>query len=210
LIGSCWQSANAVGDAEPLSVPEAGQIYAPRDWSPDGRLLLVEQAEAAYSGGSNLWTLRVEGARDLEPFIATDFDERTPRFSPNGDWVTYISDETDGRFEVYVRSYTGSRKEIISTGGGTEPVWSADGRELFYRQGDQMMAVEVSTGPTFAAGEPQVLFEGRFEHGPVHITDYDVAADGQRFVMVRRSETAPAQINVVLNWFEEMKAKVGG
>jgi serine/threonine-protein kinase len=90
-------------------------------------------------------------------------------------------------------------------------VWNPNGRELFYRAGDKMMAVDIATQPGFAAGTPRKLFEGRYELAPVPINDYDVSPDGQRFLMVKPTEqeqAAPTQINVVLNWFEELKRRV--
>ena len=101
-------------------------------------------------------------------------------------------------------------RDRISTEGGTEPAWNRNGRELFYRSGDKMMAVEIATQHGFAAGTPRMLFEGRYELAPFPATNYDVSPDGQRFLMVKPSEqeAATTQINVVLNWFEELKRKV--
>jgi len=99
----------------------------------------------------------------------------------------------------------------ISTDGGTEPMWNPNGRELFYRNGDKMMAVDIATQPGFTAGTPRMLFEKQYELAPVPVANYDVSRDGQRFLMVKPSEqeqAAPTQINVVLNWFEELKQKV--
>ena len=102
-------------------------------------------------------------------------------------------------------------KSQISTEGGTEPVWNPNGRELFYRSGDKMMAVDIATQPGFAAGKPRMLFEGPYRPTATTIQNYDVSPDGQRFLMLKPSEsvgTAPMQINVILNWFEELKQKV--
>jgi hypothetical protein len=90
-------------------------------------------------------------------------------------------------------------------------VWNPNGRELFYRSGDKIMAVGVMTQPTFSAGKPKMLFEGPFEPAPTTFPNYDVSPDGQRFLMLEPSEqgqAAATQINVVLNWFEELKQKV--
>ena len=90
-------------------------------------------------------------------------------------------------------------------------MWNPNGRELFYRSGDKMMAVEIATQPGFAAGTPRMRFEGPYEPAPVPIDNYDVSPDGQRFLMIKPSEqaqAAPTQINVVLNWFEELKRRV--
>ena len=102
----------------------------------------------------------------------------------------------------------------ITSDGGVEPVWARSGRELFYRNGDQMIAVGITTEPTFSAGKSRLLFEGRREMragGGGFGVNYDIAPDGQRFVMIMESEAqedAPSQINVVLNWFEELKRRV--
>ena len=90
-------------------------------------------------------------------------------------------------------------------------MWNPNGRELFYRSGNKMMAVEITTQPSFSAGRPRMLFEGQYVPTPVTFPNYDVSPDGQRFLMIKPSEqaqAAPTQINVVLNWFEELKQKV--
>ena len=90
-------------------------------------------------------------------------------------------------------------------------MWNPNGRELFYRNGDKLMAVEISTQPGFSAGKPRVLFEGKYQPTTTTPPNYDVSPDGQRFLMlkpVEQTQAAPTQINVVLNWFEELKRKV--
>src|SRR5262249_31840105 len=134
--------------------------------------------------------------------------------SPDGKFLAYHSNES-GRYEVYVRSFSGpGGKWQISTAGGSGPVWSRNGRELFYRNGDKMMAVDIDIGRgAFKAGSPHALFEGKFEFrpgGPLAEANYDVAPDGQRFLMIKtygQTESA-AQLHVVTNWFEELKQKV--
>jgi serine/threonine-protein kinase len=118
--------------------------------------------------------------------------------------------EESGGEEVYVQAYSGpGGKWQISTEGGVEPVWARNGRELFYRTEDRMMAVEIRTQPAFSVGTPRLLFEGEYVYLPWG-ANYDVSADGQRFLMLKPSEEQqPAtQINVVLNWFEELKKRV--
>jgi hypothetical protein len=102
-------------------------------------------------------------------------------------------------------------KRLVSTGGGTEPVWNPNGRELFYRAGNKMMAVDIAAGPTFAWNKPRTLFEGPYLPTPGTFANYDVSRDGQHFLMIKPGEpalAAPTQINVVLNWSEELKLKV--
>ena len=143
------------------------------------------------------------------PFLRTPFQEGWAQVSPDGRWLAYVSKEL-ARSEVYVQPFPdGGARWQISTAGATEPVWSRDGRELFYRDGDKMMAVNVTTQPTFSAGKPRLLFESA-EYERVSTTpNYDVSLDGQRFLMVQASEQQSApQLNVVVNWFEELKQKV--
>ena len=201
-----WQKADGSGGLERLATGQNANV--PMSWSPDGKLLAF--IEVNPSTQRDIWVLRM-GDRKAEPFLLTRFDESVPRFSPDGRWLVYISNES-GRYEIYVQPYPGpGGKWLISTEGGTEPAWNPNGRELFYRSGDKMMAVDIATQPSFAAGKPRVLFEGRYERSPASSPNYDVSPDGQRFLMLKPSEeeaAAPMQINVVLNWFEELKRRV--
>jgi len=129
-------------------------------------------------------------------------------FSPDGRWLTYVSNES-GRDEICVKPYPGpGGKWPISTEGGTEPRWSADGRELFYRLGNKMMVVEVRSEPAFTSGRPQLVFEVPYLTDQFGTSNYDISPDGQRFLMIKQEQTAEAQIHVVLNWFEELKRLV--
>jgi hypothetical protein len=108
-----------------------------------------------------------------------------------------------------VRAYPDrAGKWKISIDGGVEPLWNRNGRELFYRDGDKVLAVDVSARPSFSAGKPRVLFEGRYVRAQGSLPDYDVSPDGQRFLMLKSVEQPATQINIVLNWFEELKEKV--
>jgi Tol biopolymer transport system component len=209
-----WQMADGSGGLERLTTSE--YLHAPMSWSPDGQLLAYFEVNPATQ--RDIWLLRMGDpspgsgqVRKAQPFLRTQFDEAVPQFSPDGRWLAYISNET-GRHEIYVQPYPGpGGKWQISTEGGTEPAWNRNGRELFYRSGDKMMAVDIATQPAFAAGKPRMLFEGPYAPAPYPTTNYDVSPDGQRFLMIKPSEqeqAAPTQINVVLNWFEELKRKV--
>jgi Tol biopolymer transport system component len=216
-----WQLADGSGGLERLTT--SGYPQTPNSWSPDGQLLVF--IENTPTTGYDIWVLRMGEpspgsgqvpsassgqVRKAQPFLRTLFNESAPRFSPDGRWLAYVSDES-GRYEIYVQPYPGpGGKWQISTEGGTEPVWNPNGRELFYRSGGKMMAVDIATQPGFAAGKPRVLFEGPYVPTPATLPNYDVTLDGQRFLMVKPSEqeAAPTQINVVLNWFEELKQKV--
>jgi Tol biopolymer transport system component len=209
-----WQLADGSGGLEQLTISE--DLQAPMSWSPDGKLLAF--LEINPSTQREISVLRIGDSspgsgqvRKAQLFTRTRFDEAEPRFSPDGRWLAYISNES-GRFEIYVQPYPGpGGKWQISADGGMDPVWNPNGRELFYRSGNKMMAVEIATQPSFAAGKPRMLFEGLYEPPPVPVANYDVSPDGQRFLMLKPSEqeqAAPTQINVVLNWFEELKQKV--
>jgi len=200
-----WQLADGSGGLERLTTSE--YIHAPMSWSPDGQLLAF--IEINPTTGYDIWVLRV-GDRRTHAFLRMPFNESAPRFSPDGHWLAYISDES-GQYEVYVQPYPGpGGKWQISTEGGTEPVWNPNGRELLYRSGDKMMAVEITMQPSFSAGKPKVLFEGPYVPTPATFPNYDVSPDGRRFLMVKpdEQEQAATQINVVLNWFEELKRRV--
>ena len=200
-----WQLADGSGGPERLTTGE--YLQAPHSWSPDGQLLTFIEVNPTTQ--RDIWVLRLSD-RKAQPFLRGPFNKGGPRFSPDGRLLAYISEES-GRFEIYVQPYPGpGGKWQISTEGGTEPVWNPNGRELFYREGDKMMAVDITTQPDFAAGKPRMLFEGQYQPAPVTTPNYDVSPDGQRFLMLKPSEqgAAPTQINVVLNWFEELKQKV--
>jgi Tol biopolymer transport system component/predicted Ser/Thr protein kinase len=209
-----WQLADGSGGLERLNTSE--YIQVPSSWSPDGQLLAFHEVNPSTQ--RDIWVLRLGDpstgsgqVHKAQPFLRTQFNEGSPQFSPNGRWLAYVSDES-GRFEIYVQPYPGpGGKSQISSDGGTEPMWNPNGRELFYRSGNKMMAVEITTQPSFSAGKPKVLFEGRYLLTPATSPNYVVATDGQRFLMLKPTEqvqSAPTQINIVLNWFEELKQKV--
>jgi serine/threonine-protein kinase len=201
-----WQLADGSGGLEQLTTTQYPQI--PRSWSPDGKTLAFHENNPTTK--KDIWVLRLSD-RKSEPFLRTPFNEGGPVFSPDGHWIAYISDES-GRPEIYVQPFPGpGGKWQISTEGGNEPAWNRNGRELFYRSGNKMMAVDVTTQPTFSAGKPKMLFEGQYVAVQPGLTGtaYDVSPDGQRFLMVKETEASisATQINVVLNWFEELKRR---
>ena len=220
-----WKPSDGSGAPERLTTSD--NIQSPTSWSSDGRFLTFYERSIAggSSTGRDIWVLPLEGERQPQAFLQTSFDESAPVFAPNGQWIAYVSNES-GRNEIFVQPYAGpGGKWQISTEGGVEPVWNPNGQELFYRNGGQMMAVEIEVGQastpvssgqagrpvatTFSAGTPTMLFEGAFRSGNVARADYDVTPDGQRFVMVQvGSLLGASQINVVLNWFEELKQRV--
>ena len=182
------------------------------DWSPDGRFLL-------FSGGTiprlRLFVLPMTGNdRQPRPYLQSEFNETQGQFSPDGRFVAYTSDET-GRLEAYVQPFpvasTGRWK--ISQGGGAQPQWRGDGKELFFISSDsKLMAVAISPSTTFSAGTPKMLFAAPIVgSGATFINNrYGVTPDGQRFLInaLKYDPSSPAPITVVLNWQEEQKRRV--
>jgi len=200
-----WKNADGSGAEERLTTSENTQ--APGPWSPDGQTLAFTETDP--STGWDIWALSLKDPRKSQPFLRTPFNETNLAFSPDGRWVAYQSDES-GRDEVYVQPFPGpGSKGLVSTQGGTEPVWSHDGHELLYRSGDKMMAVPIVIQPTFHASKPEVLFEKIYWMLNFR-QNYDVTSDGRRFLMIKESEqvAVATHINVVLNWHEELKRLV--
>ena len=180
-------------------------MHTPVSVSPDGQRLAYTDIDRAT--GNDIWLVSLGGNRRPEPFLKTPASEHNAHFSTDGRWLAYVSNES-GRNEIYVQPFPGpSRRWTISTDGGNEPVWSRDGRELFYRNGDALMAVPITSQPTFAAGVPRLLFSGQFESTGTGTSGYDVSLDGRRFLMIQPTEPEqPAtQVGVVINWFEELR-----
>ena len=156
--------------------------------------------------GYDIWTLTPSDHK-TQIFLQTKFNEGAPQFSPDGRWLAYSSDEA-GRFEIYVVPYPGpGGKWQISSDGGREPLWNRNGRELFFRNGNKMMAAPIDTQHGFSAGTPKMLFQGQYVTLSNSTPNYDVTSDGQKFLMLK-STIQPTQINVIVNWFEELKQKV--
>ena len=201
-------SAEAQRLLETPSQAEQPGLYfsVPGSWSPDGQTLLYT---ARVPGNQDIWRLPVGG--EPEAFLETQFNERGPRLSPNGNWLAYVSNQA-GEYRIQVTAFPdGGQVFPVSTGPGTEAVWSRDGRELFYRNGNQLWVVEVETEGGFTWGIPTLLFEGPYMTDPygVGVPNYDVSLDGQQFLMVRSPEAAETPGFVVVeNWFEELKQLV--
>jgi serine/threonine-protein kinase len=186
-------------------------------FSPNGDWLVIRRgASSASAGGRDIFGVRQGGGDTaLTPIVVTPYDESAFAISPDGRWIAYHSDET-GRSEVFVRPFpnTNSAKEQISTEGGRAPLWSRDGRELFYLRADNtMMAVPVAAGGEWRRAEARALFQLRSEFlllEPNYYTPWDVAPDG-RFIFARSREGSRdrrAPLIVIENWVEEVKAKV--
>ena len=198
-----WKPVDASAPEKRLTVSE--NYETPTSWSPDGTVLAFSRDDIRT--GSDIWVLQTSSRR-VTPFVQTPFNEDLGRFSTDGHWLAYVSNES-GRNEVYVLPFPDrGRRWQISTDGGRNPVWAPSGRELFYQNRDEMMQVGVVTQPTFAADKPRFLFKGAFTTAPD--INYDVTPDGQRFLMLQTVEPARAmtKLQVVLNWSEELKQRV--
>ena len=194
------------GAGESESLFQADNNNAPRDWSRDGRLILF--ADQSPKTGSDLWVLPLEGEQKPVPYLRTEFDEVMGQFSPDGRWVAYASNES-GRSEIYVQPYPADGdKWLVSTDGGIQPRWRADGKELFYLTADdRVMTAEIEAGETFQPGVPHMLFRAPRVNSllPATLFHYDVSRDGQRFLIdldVEESEQSP--VTIVLNWQAEL------
>jgi serine/threonine protein kinase len=218
LGGICWKAADGTGGVTKLgSAPDRALL--PFSWSKDAKTLALLEFTLAPIG-FDIGMLSMEGDHAINPLLQGKYDELNPRISPDGRWIAYSSRES-GKHEVYVRPFpdveSGGRWQI-STNGGDSQLWSRDGHELFYRQGYSFMAVGVETGPTFKPGNPRFLFKGTYISAgfPMESTIWDTHPDGKRFLMIKPPTSAgaaptaagPRKINIVLNWFEELKQRV--
>ena len=215
-FGVYWKAADGTGEVEQLGSVSGAQIL-PSSWSKDGKDLIVEVV-TDESGSVDIISMSMEGDHVSKQLLQGEYIKANPQISPDGRWIAFFSQES-GQSEVYVHPFpsVNSGKWQISTNEGQEPRWSPDGRELYYRAGNdfgKIMMVEVETEPTFRASSPKKLFQGAyFFLAPGH--SWDVHPDGKRFLMMKSpdlvGETPAAldlqQINIVLNWFEELKQK---
>jgi serine/threonine-protein kinase len=206
------QAVDSTGAAERLTESPNSQV--PSGVSPDGTRVVF--TETSPTTGDDVMSLRLDGARQVLPLVQTSFDERNGIVSSDGRWLAYEANDT-GSFEIYVRPFpdvTRGRWQV-STSGGTQPLWARNGRELFYFSPDgALMRVGVASGSVWAASAPTKVLERRYvaTTGGNFPRNYDVAADGQRFLMLRAAESdatgAPPQIVVVQHFDEELKRLV--
>jgi len=197
-FGALWR-VPADGSGQPESLLTQG-YWAPYTFERSGDALLYFGADS-LGGNLEIRRLRLSGTPASQVVLASGFSNLGPSFSPDGRWMTYQSNES-GRYEVYVRAYPGlGGKWQVSLEGGSQPHWSADGREIFYRQGDQMLSAAVRTQPSFDVTGRSVLFSGVYDFG------YDVTRDGQTFVFTQQVRGTDQSLFVTLNWFDQFRAK---
>ena len=212
-----WQPADGSGVAEPLLMVEDESYKTPESWSSDGQTLTIHKE-------ASLWTMSLDDQATLELFYDAASDQLGSSFSPDGQWIAY-TDAQKGP-NIYIQPFppTGVRPQITQQGGAM-PMWSPDGDELFYRTQAQagiggganalarLMAINITTDPALRWTNERVLpIEGFVTVSAYR--DYDITPDGEQFLMVFSAEQSESgepvrpQINIVLNWFEELKERV--
>jgi len=212
-----WKAADGGGVDEKLGDSVPGRFLFPRSWSNDGKVLVTEENTPGATG-FNIFSMSIGSDHKLEPLLQEKYGESQPEISPDGRWMAYTSNES-GKDEIYVRPFPDldNGQWQISADGGDSPLWSRDGRELFYRNGDAVIAVMVETEPAFKAGKAQTLFQGTYTSllSLVERNPWDISRDG-RFLMMKEvtptgeqaAAKGPRKINIVVNWFEELKERV--
>ena len=214
-----WQAADGTGAPELLSVvPERNAI--PSSWASGGNTLVLTDISPGFLG-YEIGMLTMKGDRARKALLPSKYRETQPQISPDGRWMAYVSDES-GSSEVYVRPFPDVNKGgkwQISTSGGDSPLWSKDGRELLYRNGDAAMAVSVKAESDFSFQTPLVLFRGNYVSVNLNpagneLKPWDISPDGKHFLMMKAAGSnaavgeGPRRINIVLNWFEELKQRL--
>src|SRR5262249_12522668 len=192
-------SVAATGSGQPVTLIDEGVAPTPTSVSPDGKVVIGVRS----ASGTDTWVLPLAGDAKPQPFLDNRFRRGDVQFSPDGNWLAYESNE-GGRNEIYVMPYPGpGGKWQVSSAGGTQPRWNRKGRELFFRPGTRLMAVDVETGNAFRAGAPHLLFEKVS-------SDYDVAPDGKRFLMLTPTTLSAesTELHVILNWFDDLRRRV--
>jgi eukaryotic-like serine/threonine-protein kinase len=214
-FGIYWKAADGTGEVEQLC--SASAIIIPYCWSSDGNALLTGQFVGDGMSNQDVSLLSTQGDPAVTPLLRDKYMEMQARISPDGRWMAYTSNES-GKNEIYVRPFPDVNKGRwqVSTDGGDSPLWSPDGREIFYLNGDAVMAVPVETKAAFSLGTPKPLFHGKHVAAyPADGTPWDISPDGKRFLMIKppaspggQSTEQPRKLNIVLNWTEELKQRV--
>jgi serine/threonine-protein kinase len=204
-----WQNADGSSTSELLHA-EKFDLF-PTSCSPDGKELLFygtpPQEEAA------IWAMPLAGERKARRLVARSKEGLAgggARFSPDGRWIAYASSQT-GRQEIYVQPYPAlDARYAVSAEGGMDPLWGPDGATIYYRRGHEILAVDLKTSPTFAASKPRVLFEGAYWTQQWGDQNWDIAPDGERFVMIRVPPEARPQLRVATGWLAELERLAPG
>jgi serine/threonine-protein kinase len=181
-----------------------------RDWTPDGKSLIFESNDPKTN--NDIWRLDLEGSPKATPIVQTPFIEHNSRLSPNGRWLAYSSNES-GRDEIYIQPYPqGGSRLIVTTSGGDQPVWSHDGRKIFFQANGAINVIDFADGPQPSVTNARVLFPNRFDNpqGGNH-TNYDAFPDGRLLLLQSHNEKEGnrTKIVIVFNWLEELKHTLG-
>jgi serine/threonine-protein kinase len=213
-IGIYWKKADGDNEAELLvSSDHAGELLAPSSWSPDGKMLAYWKFRVSEHepGQYDLWITDIDGDREPRPLVATEAQDFGAAISPDGRWLAYVSD-VSGRSEIFVQPFPqGGERRQITTDEGEKPIWSPDGRTVYFTDAyysGRIMAVPVSTMPRFQSQAPRTLLEPQRElAGYRGHPNFDIAPDGKSFVMIKSDEEwgRTSEIRVILNWFEELE-----
>lgn len=202
--GFFWKRSDGTGTVERLTPPTFTSAWA-YSVTPDGSRLLFNTGESGED--FNIYTVTLDDEHVVEPLLNAPYDERRASVSPDGRWIAYMSDES-GKHNIMVRSFPDVERGgqwQISSDGGVSPRWSHDGTELFYWKEQALMRVAVEGGPTFRFSAPEVTLEGPYRRGA---GAYDDAPDGESFLLIRGESVGGQEVHVVLNWFEELEARV--
>jgi serine/threonine-protein kinase len=208
-----WQAADGTGTAERLN--ESPTIQYPSAVSPDGRRLIFTE-EGTKTLNDDVMAIELDGTHRITPLVQSPFGERNGIISPDGRWLAFEANDS-GRFEIYVRPYpnVNSGRWQVSTAGGTRPLWTRTGQELVYvSPTSALMRVGVTRGPSWSATIPTLVVKEGYVTNPIwYGRSYDIAPDGQRFLMIKEEtggdqRATPASIVVVQHWLEELKARV--
>jgi len=193
-----WRAIEA--GSRPEMLLEESVYQRPISFSPDGKLLSFVSWTAERG---EIGVLSIDDG--VVTRLESPFHENTPVFSPDGAYLAYVSAES-GQMQIYVRGYPEThRKWTISANGGRDPVWSSTGDELFYRNGDRMLAVSFERGPEPSFGKPQLLFE-RPLHSQPEVPNFDALPEGRGFLMVDYERPRTGRIHVVQNWFADIQS----
>jgi serine/threonine-protein kinase len=196
----------ADGSGAPRALGDKPGQWRATGFEPGGRGI-VYSGRGSPQGKEEIWRLDLAGSAAPVQVLANGFNNGAPSLSPDGRWLAYTSDEA-GRTEVYVRSYPGQGgRWQVSLEGGSEPIWSPKGGEIFYRNGDDMMVATVRAGTAVEITGRSRLFKGSYQAGTLYDQDYGVSGDGRQFVMLERLVTARQALVVTLNWFEGFKRR---
>jgi len=201
---------SAVAGSMPTLLYEGANHIHLSSWSPDGRWLALFEFHPERA--SDIWALSLDSTSTLLPIDTTAFDTRDAAFSPDGRWVAYSRGNEIGRHDLWVASFPDpTYRQPITTTGGVGPRWSPDGRELFFFRGDTLMVIPVSTGASFRLlGSPRAVLRAPDMAFNDLSPDYAISPDGSRFLFVTdNADAAPKEIHVVLNFFEELRERVG-